>query len=109
MKRREKLTNYLNYSFLTPDTNAAERTVKPFAMARENFLFSGSGKGARSRCFIFTLIETAKANDLTPEDYLRCLFEKVPYAETESDWQNCCHGTLKLHLSKCAVNGWNSF
>ena len=46
LRRWEKLTNYMDYPFLTPDTNAAERAVKPFVMARKNFLFSGSGPGA---------------------------------------------------------------
>ena len=87
LRRWDKLTNYLNYSFLTPDTNAAERAVKPFVMARKNFLFSGSGTGARSTCLMFTLIETAKANSKNPEDYLRCLFEKAPYARTAEDWK----------------------
>jgi len=43
LKHWGTLTNYLNYSFLTPDTNAAERALKPFVTARKNFLFSGSG------------------------------------------------------------------
>ena len=96
LKRWEKLTNYLDYSFLTPDSNAAERAVKPFVMARKNFLFSGSGIGAKSTCFIFTLIETAKANRLNPEDYLRCLFEKVPYAETQADWQKLLPWNIEI-------------
>lgn len=96
LKRWDKLTNYLDYSFLTPDTNAAERAVKPFVMARKNFLFSGSGIGARSTCFIFTLIETAKANSINPEDYLRCLFEKAPYAQTEEDWQNLLPWNIEI-------------
>ena len=96
LKRWDKLTNYLDYSFLTPDTNAAERAVKPFVMARKNFLFSGSGIGARSTCFIFTLIETAKANSKNPEDYLRCLFEKAPYAQTDEDWKNLLPWNIEL-------------
>lgn len=56
-------------------------------MTRKNFLFSGSGTGARSTCFMFTLIETAKANSKNPEDYLRCLFEKDPYARTAEHWK----------------------
>lgn len=105
LRHRDRLTNYLNYSFLTPDTNAAERAIKPFVTARKNFLFSGSGTGARSTCFMFTLIETAKANSKNPKDYLRCLFEKAPYAQTAEDWKNCFPGTLRLPLLKCAVNG----
>ena len=96
LKRWDKLTNYLDYSFLTPDTNAAERAVKPFVMARKNFLFSGSGIGARSTCFMFTLIETAKANSKNPEDYLRCLFEKAPYAQTAGDWNKLLPWNIEI-------------
>ncbi len=96
LKRWDKLTNYLDYSFLTPDTNAAERAVKPFVMARKNFLFSGSGIGARSTCFIFTLIESAKANNKNPQDYLRCLFEKAPYALSEKDWQKLLPWNIEI-------------
>lgn len=96
LKRWEKLTNYLDYSFLTPDTNAAERAIKPFVMARKNFLFSGSGIGARSTCFMFTLIETAKANGINPEDYMRCLFEKAPYAWTDEDWQQLLPWNIEI-------------
>lgn len=87
LKNWDKLIKFLNYSFVTPDTNAAERAIKPFVMARKNFLFSGSGKGAESSCFLYSLIETAKANDISLEDYLRCLFEKAPYADSKSDWE----------------------
>ena len=81
---------------MTPDTNAAERAIKPFVMARKNFLFSGSGKGAESSCFLFSLIETAKFNGKSPEDYLRCLFEKAPYAETEEDWEKLLPWNLDI-------------
>ena len=75
---------------------AAERAIKPFVMARKNFLFSGSGKGAESSCFLFSLIETAKFNGKSPEDYLRCLFEKAPYAETEEDWEKLLPWNLEI-------------
>lgn len=82
--------------FQDPDTNAAERAVKPFVMDRKNFLFSGSGTGARSTCFMFTLIETAKANSKNPEDYLRCLFEKAPYAQTAEDWKKLLPWNIEI-------------
>lgn len=65
-------------------------------MARKNFLFSESGIGTKSSCFIFTLIETAKANGLNPEDYIRCLFEKSPYAKTEADWQKLLPWNIQI-------------
>ena len=96
LSRWDKLIKFLDYSFVTPDTNAAERAVKPFVMARKNFLFSGSGKGAESSCFLFSLIETAKFNGKSPEDYLRCLFEQAPYAETEADWEKLLPWSIKI-------------
>ena len=96
LKRWNKLTNYLNYSFLTPDTNVAERAVKPFVMARKNFLFSGSGTSTRSTFLMFTLIETAKANSKNPEDYLRGLFEKAPYAQTAEDWKKLLPWNIEI-------------
>ena len=96
LNRWDNLVKFLNYSFVTPDTNAAERAIKPFVMARKNFLFSGSGKGAESSCFLFSLIETAKFNGKAPEDYLRCLFEKPPYAETEEDWKKLLPWNIEI-------------
>ena len=96
LNRWDNLVKFLDYSFVTPDTNAAERAIKPFVMARKNFLFSGSGKGAESSCFLFSLIETAKFNGKSPEDYLRCLFEKAPYAETEEDWEKLLPWNLDI-------------
>ena len=96
MNRWDNLVKFLDYSFVTPDTNAAERAIKPFVMARKNFLFSGSGKGAESSCFLFSLIEAAKFNGKSPEDYLRCLFEKSPYAETEEDWEKLLPWNIEI-------------
>lgn len=96
LNRWENLTRYLDYSFLTPSTNEAERTVRPFTLLRKNSLFYGSGKGAESSCWILTLIETAKIHNLSPEDYLRCIFERTPYCETTEDWQKLLPWTIKI-------------
>lgn len=41
--------------------------------------------------------KTAKeANGLNPEDYLRCLFEKAPYAETQADWQKLLPWNIEI-------------
>ena len=69
---------------------------KTICNGQKNFLFSGSGIGARSTCFIFTLIETAKANNKNPEDYLSCLFEKAPYAQTNEDWNKLLPWNIEI-------------
>ena len=45
---------------------------------------------------ILSLIETAKQNGIAPEDYLRCLFEKAPYAETENDWKKLLPWNIEI-------------
>lgn len=60
-------------------TNAiAENAIRPFAVGRKNWLFSGSPKGARASACVYSLVETAKANGLDPFKYLKTLFEQIP-------------------------------
>jgi transposase len=50
-------------------------------------MFSNSVKGAESSAAIYSLIETAKANDLAPDMYLRWLFKILPntdHADTDA-------------------------
>ena len=58
--------------------NLAERAIKPFVIGRKNFLFSKNPKGATASALIYSVIETAKANGLSPYHYLVYLFEKLP-------------------------------
>ena len=37
-----------------------------------------------------------KQNGIAPEDYLRCLFEKAPYAETENDWKKLLPWNIEI-------------
>jgi len=61
-----KIIRFLESPYLTPDNNAAERSIKPFVVGRKNWLFSGSPNGAKASSLFYSLIETAKANDLNP-------------------------------------------
>ena len=58
--------------------NLAERTVKPFVMARRNFLFCDTAKGADASALCFSVIETAKRNGLDPFGYLMFLLQELP-------------------------------
>jgi len=74
--------------FPKPDNNDAENAIRPFVVGRKNWLFSGNPKGARANVALFSLIETAKANELEPYRYLRYLFERLPVAETTEDYKS---------------------
>lgn len=81
-----KLVRYLENGHITPDNNAAENAIRPFVIGRKNWLFAGSPNGADAAATLYSLIETAKANGIDPYQYLRLLFEKIPYACNEADY-----------------------
>jgi hypothetical protein len=62
--------------------NRAERSIKPFVIGRENWLFANTPRGARSSAIIYNIVETAKENRLNPDAYLTHLFEKPPTLES---------------------------
>ena len=72
---------------LRPDNNLAENAIRPFVVGRKNWLFAGHPRGAGASATIYSLIETARANDLEPYRYLRYLFERLPMAEVEADYK----------------------
>ncbi len=72
------LQNYIMDGNAEIDNNSAENAIRPFALGRRNWLFSGTPEGAHASALVFSLIETAKANGLEPYRYLRFLFEKLP-------------------------------
>jgi transposase len=76
-----KVIRYLDSPYLTPDNNAAERSIRPFVLGRKNWLFAGSPRGADASCFFYSLIETAKENRLNPYGYLKWVFETAPWLE----------------------------
>jgi transposase len=67
---------------------AAERSIKPFVVGRKNWLFSGSPNGAKASSLFFSLIETAKANNLNPYGYLRWIFDQVAVMTDDYDKDN---------------------
>ena len=45
---------------------------------------------------MFSLVQTAKANNLEPEEYLRNIFEQAPYCETKEDWEKLLPWNIEL-------------
>lgn len=82
-----KIIKYLDCAGLTPDNNAAERSIKPFVVGRKNWLFSGSPTGANASALLFSLIETAKANGLNPYGYLKWIFEETPLIKSDNEFE----------------------
>lgn len=70
------LTRYLADGRLEVDNNPVERTIRPLALGRKNWLFAGSDSGGHRAAAIASLVSTAKLNDLDPEAYLRHVLER---------------------------------
>jgi len=75
------LCNFLLNGQLEISNNVGERAIRPFVIGRRNWLFSNTPKGASSSAVIFSLVETAKANNCKPFDYLQFLFNQLPNVE----------------------------
>ncbi|WP_188927316.1 IS66 family transposase, partial [Shewanella algicola] len=69
-----KFRRYLDDGRLSIDNNRAERAIKPFVIGRKAWLFSNTPRGARASAILYSLIETAKANNLIVHEYIaKCL------------------------------------
>jgi transposase len=82
-----KLIRYLEDGNIPIDNNVAENAIRPFVIGRKNWLFAGHPNGAHAAATLYSLIETAKSCGLEPYQYLRHIFEKIPYAQTEDDYR----------------------
>ena len=65
-----KTRPYLENGQLELDNNICERSIRPIALGRKNYLFMGSVGGGRAAANAYTLIETARMNDVNPEAWL---------------------------------------
>jgi len=77
LTRMKKLWPYLDHGFLEADNNSAERSMKPIALGRKNFLFVGSEWGGKSAAVAYTLIETAKLNGVDPQAWLTDVLGRI--------------------------------
>jgi len=87
LKQWDRLIHYLDDGRISPDNNLAENAIRPFVVGRKNWLFSGNPRGAKASAALYSIIETAKANDLEPYAYLRFLFDRLPHAKSEADYK----------------------
>ena len=71
------LRRFLDNGNIEIDNNAAERALRAVAIGRKNWLFAGSDNGGNTAATFYTLIETAKLNNINPVKYLHKVFEVI--------------------------------
>ena len=78
LSRWAALTRYRDDGRLEIDNNAAERSIRPVALGRKNWLFAGSDDGGERAAAIYSLLGTAQLNGVNVEAYLRHVLERLP-------------------------------
>lgn len=59
------------------DNNASERAIRGFCIGKKNWQMIDTINGARTSAIIYSIVETAKANNLKPYDYVQHLLEEI--------------------------------
>jgi transposase len=77
LSRWDALTRFVDDGHIEIDNNAAERSLRGVALGRKNYLFAGSDAGGERAAAIYSLIGSAKLNDLDPETYLRNVLTRI--------------------------------
>jgi len=77
LNRYEALQVYLSNGRLHIDNNDDERAIRPLAIGRNNWLFFKSEEGAKAAANFYTIIRTAKENDIDPFKYLKYVFDNI--------------------------------
>lgn len=77
LERWDRLRYYTTDGMLHPDNNPVERSIRPVAVGRKNYLFAGSPKAAGQLAMIYSLIGTCTLNKVNPYEWLTDVFGKI--------------------------------
>ena len=87
LTRWDGFCRYLHDGRLEIDNNLTEQQIKPFVIARKNFLFAHSVNGAQALCAHFSLIRTAKHHGLDPYRYYEAVLKAVPHCRSVEHYE----------------------
>ena len=77
LKRWPGFTRFLDDGRVCLTNNAAERALRGIALGRKSWLFAGSDRGGDRAAFMYTLIVTAKMNDVDPQAWLADVLARI--------------------------------
>ena len=75
--QKRALNVFLQYGDVEISNNLAENAIRPFVVGRKNWLFCDTPKGAEASAIVYSLVETAKANDVEPFAYLSFVLDEI--------------------------------
>jgi transposase len=77
IKRWPSFTRFLDDGRVCLSNNAAERALRGIALGRKSWLFAGSDRGGQRAAMMYSLIVTAKMNDVDPQSWLADVLDRI--------------------------------
>jgi hypothetical protein len=77
LKRWPAFTRFLGDGRICLSNNAAERALRGIALGRKSWLFAGSDRGGQRAAAMYSLIVTAKMNDVDPQAWLADVLARI--------------------------------
>ena len=77
-ERWTAFTRFLDDGRICLTNNAAERALRGIALGRKSWLFAGSERGGDRAAFMYSLIVSAKLNDVDPQAWLADVLARLP-------------------------------
>ncbi len=77
LKQKKALKQYLEDGRLKPDNNTAENAIRPLAVGRKNWLFTGSERGGHACALYISLIQSCKACQVNPWEYFNDVLRRI--------------------------------
>ncbi len=78
LNQEKYLKVFLDDGEVPMDNNAAEQSIRGFCIGKKNWVMIDTIAGAKSSAIIYSIAETAKANNLKPYDYFEYLLTEIP-------------------------------
>ncbi len=85
INQEQFLRVFLDNGDVPMDNNRAEQAIRPFTVGRKNWVNMYSENGAQSSAVIYSLVETAKANNLRVHEYLELLLSELSAHADDTD------------------------
>ena len=77
LKRWDAFARFLDDGRICLSNNAAERALRGIALGRKSWLFAGSDRGGARAATMYSLIVTAKMNDVDPQAWLADVLARI--------------------------------
>ncbi len=85
LNQEKYLKVFLDDGEVPMDNNAAEQSIRGFCIGKKNWVMLDTVAGAKSSAIIYSIAETAKANNLKPYDYFEYLLTEIPRHLDDTD------------------------